>query len=334
MGTKKIWLQAAVLLCLSGLFSGCQALEEEPVTSSRLLLDTVCTVTLYEPADPELVSQALDLVAHYESLLSATIEGSEIWNINHSQGEPVPVCSETAKVLRLGLQYSEISQGKLDITIGQVTDLWDFGHGGQVPSVEQLRSALETVDYRCLHILGNEEDGYTVTLEKTGAEINLGAIAKGYIADQVASFLRAKGVTCALLDLGGNIVALGEKPNGQPWHIGVETPYSDRTELLGTLSLSAAAVTTSGIYERQFTQDGQIYHHILDPKTGYPVETDVVSVTVITDTAAQGDCLSTLCLLFGLEAGMNFLSQDEDVLGAVWVDHQGQVYVQGEINFQ
>lgn len=329
----RIYLLVIVLLIFPGVLGGCQATEPEPVSESRILLDTVCTVTLYDPVDSDLVSQALDLVAEYESLLSATVEGSEIWNINHSQGKPVPVCAETADILRVGLHYGEVSQGRLDITMGRVIDLWDFDHGGMVPTAEQLQAALETVGYQQVNI--EERNGaYTVLLGQSGAAINLGAVAKGYIADQVVQFLSAQGVRCALVDLGGNLVTLGQKPDGQLWHIGVETPYSDRTELLGTLALSSAAVTTSGIYERQFVIDGQRYHHILDPATGYPVETDVVSVTVITKTATQGDCLSTICLLLGMEEGMAFLSQEKDVLGAVWVDDQGQVFVQGDIDFQ
>ena len=323
-----------LLILLSIACCACSRKEPQPVSSSEMLLDTVCTITLYQPADQELLDKALKRVAEYEDLFSPSIPGSDIYRLNHAQGEPVSISAEAAEMLRLGLDYGQLSQGLLDLTIGRVSQLWDFGGANHVPEEEELQEALSTVDYRQLELSGSEESGYTACLHDPESQIEPGAIAKGYIADRIAAFLRENGVERALIDLGGNILTLGGKSSGEPWIIGVETPFSDRTSIIGAVAVDEASVVTSGIYERQFIRDGQLYHHILDPQTGFPVESGVVSVTIVSHSSAIGDCLSTLALLLGQEAGSDFLQRQPDVMGAIWVDQEGEIYVQGDIDFQ
>lgn len=331
---KKRHILAGLFFCLCLLLSACSPGEAKTASSSEMLLDTICTVTLYQPAEQELAEQALDLVREYEALFSPNIPGSDIWNINQAQGEATAISPETAQMLELALEYGKSSAGLFDISIGQLSQLWDFGGANHVPSQEELEKALPTVDYRQLEISGSPEGDYSATLHDPESRLEPGGIAKGYIADRVADFLREQGVRAAIIDLGGNIVTVGEKSDGQPWVIGVETPFSERTEVIGALSIGEASIVTSGIYERQFTQDGQLYHHILDPRTGFPAESDLLSVSIISLSSAQGDGLSTLAFLLGREAGSQFLEEQEGVLGAIWVEQGGEVYVQGEIDFR
>ncbi|MDO4732948.1 MAG: FAD:protein FMN transferase, partial [Bacillota bacterium] len=320
-------------LLLLLLLSACGC-EKEPASSSQMLLDTICTVTLFQPADQSLAEQALKLVAEYEAQFSPSIAGSEISRINAAGGEAVPVSPETAELLLLAQEYSRLSQGRFDITLGRLSTLWDFGGSNHLPDKEELEEALSTVDYRQLEIIGSREQGFSASLQNPEARLEPGGIAKGYIADRVAEFLREQGVEKAIIDLGGNILTIGEKGPGQLWRIGIETPFSERTEIIGSLSLGEACIVTSGIYERQFTQDGKLYHHILDPKTGYPVENELLSVSIVSRSSAQGDALSTLAFLLGREEGSQFLETQEDVLGAIWVERSGEIHVQGDLDFQ
>ncbi|MBO7668025.1 MAG: FAD:protein FMN transferase [Firmicutes bacterium] len=322
-----------LILCLSALLlCGCGGEEEGtgPLSRSEFALDTLCTVTLYEPADPDLLEQAFQLIAAEEALLSRTVEGSDVWRVNHAAGEPTEVSPDTAELIALGLEYSELSHGVFDITVGRLTELWDFGGANHVPEETELPPVLSSVDYHNLAI-----DGQTVTLSDPEARLELGAVAKGYIADRVAELLKQQGVSSAVIDLGGNVVTLGTKPGGEAWKIGVQQPFGEeRSELIGLIKAEGdLSLVTSGVYERNFEQDGVLYHHILDPRTGFPADTDVSGVTVVSASSARGDALSTVCLLLGLEEGSRLLEADPDVLGAVWVMSSGEVRVQGGVDF-
>lgn len=320
-----------LLLGLTLLLGGCGGEEaSQPLSRSELLLDTVCTVTLYEPADPALLDAAFQLIAEEEALFSRTLENSDVWLVNQAAGRPVRVAPDTADVIELGLEYSELSEGRFDITVGSLTALWDFGGADHVPTDAEREAAMAAVDYHKLHLTGLE-----VTMDDPASRLELGAVAKGYIADRVAGLLKEKGAVSAVIDLGGNVLTLGEKPDGAMWKIGVQQPFGkERSELVGMIQVAGdVSLVTSGIYERNFERDGVLYHHILDPDTGFPAETDVIGVTVVSESSAQGDALSTVCLLLGREEGSRLLETCDGVQGAVWVDSEGQVYVQGDLDF-
>ena len=156
-------------------------------------------------------------------------------------------------------------------------------------------------------------NGNTVTFSDPETIIDLGGIAKGYIADRMAEYLRGEGVTSAIIDLGGNLYCLGTKPGGQLFQVGIQYPYEDRQTVIGSLPAEDLSVVTSGVYERCFTVDGKLYHHILDTTTGYPVENDLLSVTIISDASVDGDALSTSCFALGMEAGMSLIENLEGV---------------------
>ena len=326
---KKKYILLLLLSFMCVLSAGCNnSSTAEPISETRLLLDTVCTITIYDSTDKMLLTEALDLCAEYESLYSRTIEGSDIWRINHAEGMPVMVEAQTAQIIQAGLEYGTFSDGWFDITVGRLSVLWDFNGNPAVPSSEELVAARDTVDYRQVFVDGNK-----VRLANAEAWLDLGGIAKGYIADQLAAFLKERGVKSAIIDLGGDIAIVGVKPNGEPWHIGVEQPFSKRSEIIGSISIGEAAIVTSGIYERQFTENGVLYHHILDPASGMPVESDVVSVTIVSKSAMVGDALATIVLLLGSEKSAVLLEEAPGLMGAVLMLRSGELLQYGDIDF-
>ena len=288
--------------------TGCGS--HEPVSGSDVYLDTQCDITVFgmkEAKAEEIISGAFEQIADDESHLSRTIQGSDVDCVNHAKGKPVSVDSRVAEAILAGLEAGEYSDGDFDITIGRVTSLWDFkSDDPKVPSEEVIKQAVDTVDYRQVDLNNTE-----VTLQDPAAELDLGGIAKGFVADRTADYLEEQGVTSGIVNLGGNVVAIGVKDDDTPFVIGVERPYSDRTEIIGSIPASDQTVVTSGIYERKFEQDGILYHHILDPETGYPVKTDLEAVTIIADKGNSCFCdgLSTSCLMAGLKDAQKLVAR-------------------------
>ena len=264
--------------------------------------DTVVTIRAYAPQ--ETVDNAMRLIRDYEQVLSRTVESSDIWKLNHADGNPVEVNPETADLLRLAVEISEYSDGAFDVTIAPMSALWDFAsETPSVPDASMLKEAAQRVDWRNIRI-----EGTTVTLQN-GAEIDLGGIAKGYIADRVAAYLKEQGVAHACINMGGNILVLGGKPDGTDWTIGIRDPNGTAEQSEEVLSLSDGAVVTSGNYERFFLRDGVRYHHILDPKTGMPVQNGVASVTILSNDSTLADALSTACFVLGPDASKALLER-------------------------
>ena len=290
---------------------GCSGKKEEPVVKQSFYFDTVCMISVYDMEEmseenaQKAIDDAFSLCSRYESLLSRTKEGTDVYRINHAKGEPVECDPETVEVIRKGLYYSELSEGTFDITIGRVSDLWDF-HAEEpvVPSEEALREAAATVDWRGVSVEGN-----TVQLANPETHIDLGGIAKGYIADKVSENLRKSGVTSAIISLGGNIVCIGDKRSGgsgEPFRIGIEKPYSQQAQILGSVDAVDQTVVTSGVYQRYFEADGVRYHHILDATTGYPAASDIEGVTLKAADGMSADCdaLATIFLIMGEERAL------------------------------
>ncbi|MDR0489820.1 MAG: FAD:protein FMN transferase [Oscillospiraceae bacterium] len=321
---KKTLLPLIIIVCL---LTGCTK-TPQPISETRFLLDTVCTITVYRNKDAMALSGALDLCGEYEALFSRTLEGSDIWRINHAGGEPVTVAPQTADVVRLALELGNYSGGMFDITIGRLCALWDFNRNPAVPSEADLNAALKTVDYRQVIVADN-----TVQLMNPETWLDLGGVAKGYIADQAAAFLKERGVKGAVIDLGGNIVVVGEKPDGSAWRVGVRQPLEHSKEITGALTIGAASVVTSGVYERQFIEDGVMYHHILDPVNGKPAITDVVSATVVTENSAIGDVMSTILILAGSKKAPGLLEHVEGLYGAMLMLDSGELVQYGNIDF-
>ena len=323
-------LALAILFCIAPALTGCAGGQPQtPVSDTRILLDTFCTITIYGPHDRQLLDEAFDLCEKYEALLSKSAEGSDIWRINRAGGSAVTVAEETIEVIKAGMEYGGLSAGMFDITVGRLTALWDFSGDPRVPPGVELAEALGTVGYENVIVNGD-----TVRLTDPDTWLDLGAIAKGYIADRVADFLKDHGVTGAVVDLGGDVAVMGEKPDGSMWGIGVRKPFGDQSDLLGIIKTSEASIVTSGVYERRFELDGTIYHHILDPKTGMPVISDVVGATIIAENSATGDAVSTIAVLVGSKNAAVLLEHAPGFIGALILLDNMELVLLGDIEFQ
>jgi thiamine biosynthesis lipoprotein len=263
--------------------------------------DTVCTVQ--GAMDKSLLNTLEERCKYFEGIFSATIETSDVSKINAAAGEPVEVAPETADLITRSLAYSVASDGLFDITIGAVSLLWDFKEG-IVPASADIEAALPHIDYRTVSV-----DGNTVQLADPKARIDLGGIAKGYIADDLLAILVENGITSACVNLGGNVAVLGAKPDGTPWNIGVRMPESGSEEVAATIKSKGGSLVTSGLYERRFEVEGREYWHILDPRTGYPVESDIVSASIYAEASIDGDGFTKPLFMMGQGDALAFLEK-------------------------
>ncbi len=287
--------------------------------------DTVVQIEVWG-ADQDMIEHCRKMCETYEQMLSATIETSEISKINNADGEPVSVSDDTAELIEKGIEYGEISGGLFDITIAPASGLWNFtdNEDKTLPDPDELAEAVSHIDYRCVHV-----DGNTVVLTDPEAQIDLGGIAKGYIADRLKEYLEGEGIEHALIDLGGNMLALGGRYDGTDFRIGLQKPFAETGTAMAALSINDQSVVTSGDYERYFEKDGVIYHHILDPATGYPVQNDLDQVTIISDRSVDGDALSTTCFAMGLEDGLELI-RSLDGVEAIFVTKDGEIHTSSD----
>ena len=275
----------------------------------------------------------------FERRLSRTLPHSDIARLNAAKGRPVPIAADTAALLRAAQGYCADSEGRFDITMGAVVRLWNF-HEGTVPERERIREALAHVDWRTLRVWDEPtaaaaegaapQTGTTAgrqafaQLEDPLAAVDVGGIAKGWIADAVADLLAEHGLEAFIVNLGGNVVTHGVKPNGAKWKIGVQDPKR-KDGILGAIQLGNASAVTSGVYERCFERDGTLYHHILDPRTGMPVETDAAGVTVVADASLDAEGFSTTLVALGIKEGAAFVDAHPQIRSAYFVDHHDRV---------
>lgn len=333
-----ILMLAALLIVLAGCSDAGKA-SPEPVMGDGYYLDTVCSISVYRMADESgevkpaadmtedaeaAINEAFDLCSDLESKLSRTREDSDVSRLNKAKGEWVEVSSDTRELIQKGLEYSHLSDGGFDITVGGITEQWDF-HAAEgeakIPDAEALAEAVKHVNYRNVAIEGNR-----VKLTDPETKLDLGGIAKGYIGDRMTEVLESRGVVSAVINLGGNVICIGGKTDEDDFSIGVETPFSDRSEIIGKIYSRDKTLVTSGVYERQIEVDGKKYHHILNTATGWPVETDLDAVTLIADKGRSGDidALSTICLIKGSEEGMKLIDS-MDGIEAVFVLSDGDI---------
>lgn len=214
------------------------------------------------------------------------------------------------RIVKKGLEYSKKSDGRFDIAIEPVSSLWDFTvKKPTVPDEQKIEKALAYVDYQKIAL-----DDQKLTFQMPGMGIDLGGIAKGFIADELKAYLEKKGVKCAVIDLGGNVLCIGKKDPKTPFHIGIQQPFADRNETIAAVSVDGLSIVSSGIYERYFkTKDGTLYHHILNPKTGYSYDNDLMAVTILSKKSVDGDGLSTSCFAMGKKEGLAFINNIDDV---------------------
>lgn len=319
MKYKKI---AAIITAASLFLCGCANFtKERNMTYTDTLFDTVIRVQLLDPADDDVLKGVEKLCKKYDTMFSRTNPESEISKINSAGGQVVQVSPETAKLIEKGIYYSEMSRGAFDISIGSVSGLWDFkAETPAVPSQEAIDAARSHVNYQNIFITGN-----TVRLSDPGMQLDVGAIAKGYIADRIKDYLKEEGIKHATINLGGNVQTIGTKPDGSPYNIGIQKPFDESGQPVTSVKIKDQSVVTTGIYQRYFEQNGTLYHHILDPATGQPCQNNLYSVTIITDSSLTADALSTTCFLLGYDKGMNLIDQLENV-DAVFITNDGEIH--------
>lgn len=307
---KKALFSIAFLLILT--LSSCSSPhEDEKLSVTGIYFDTVIQIDAWG-VRTSVLEECKEICETYETLFSNKIETSEISRINASAGSPVKVSQETYALISLGLKYCELSGGKFDITIAPLSDLWNFTDNAEhvIPDDAAIEEARSHVDYRKVLI---DEKACAVTLQDPQAKIDLGGIAKGYIADRLKEYLKKEGVEHALINLGGNVLTLGTSSDGTPFCIGIQKPFAEQNTPIDTLEIQNRSVVSSGVYQRYFEKDGNLYHHILNPETGYPYTNNLLQATIISDSSADGDALSTCCFALGLEEGSALVESLEDV---------------------
>lgn len=328
--SKYILIGFALFLSILTFTSCSHTATQKPISQTGFAFDTVVTITIYDDRKTNVLEYCFTLCKRYESLFSATQEGSEVWNINHSGGEKTAVSYETVSLIQSALYYCAQSNGILDLTLRPVTEEWNISeqmrqasetsdYAYYIPSEQTLSELLTHVNYKNVLITdadGNKIDyntplsndtSYFVTLIDARSAIDLGFIAKGYIADRLKAYLVSEGVKNGIISLGGNILLIGTKPDGSPFNVGIQKPFGATNEVITTLQSSDISVVSSGYYERYFMADRTVYHHIFDTATGCPVQNDLLGVTILSDSSMEGDALSTYCYLLGLEKGLEYI---------------------------
>lgn len=311
-------------------------------SEERYLLGTICKITIYDSEQSKdyynnLVSDAFAIIEDIETRMSMNvlngldvrIRGNELFIINNNAGiKPVRASNDILNLIRESNYYSEISGGRFDITIGPISKLWNIGTSkARVPAADEIKEKLGLVDYRNIEI--NQEEG-TVFLRNRGMMIDLGGIAKGYACDRIKGFLLDNGIKHAVINLGGNVLVIGNHPEERPWKIGIQDPFMPTGTIMGIINAIDETIVTSGIYERYFIEDGIRYHHILNAESGYPVNNSLAGVTIITDNSTKADALSTTVFLMGYMEGMSFI-EETDNLEAVFITKEKKVYLSSGI---
>ena len=290
-------------------------------------LNSILTLDIYDTGlDNAKINQEVeDRVRELENKMSTKIATSEVSKINDNAGiDKVKVSDDTYTVIKEALKYGKISKGKFDITVGNLVDLWGIGtENEKVPSKEEIQKALATVDYNKVEI---DDNNKTVFLKDKGMKIDLGAIAKGYVADDIVKILEKDGVKSAIINLGGNVYVYGNK-GGKNFKIGIRNPLSpDPNDYLGIYQSQNESVVTSGVYERFFEKDGKRYHHILSTSDGYPIDNNLISTSIITKSSMDADALSTTTFALGLEEGLKLIENTKNT-EAMFITADKKIYM-------
>ena len=323
---KKTFLSIVLILVI--ILSGCKYNTASTVHMAEgIYFNTYVSVKLFGCGSKTIANEAIELCSYYEKIFSRTMEDSVLYAFNDEgvlkvDGKEDKVLGD---IVTQALVFSDKTGGGLDITVEPLTTLWNFtGENKKVPEKSAIDAALKKVDYTKVAVTQDE-------IILNDVRLDLGAVAKGYVADRIKEFLLDEGVTSALINLGGNVLCIGDKPDGSDFSIGIKKPFSEDIEL--ALNIDGYSVVTSGTYERYFEEDGELYHHILNPKTGMPCDNGVLSVTIISEESFMGDCLSTGCFVMGLEAGLKLVNEMDGVY-AIYIDEDYQIhYSEGAENF-
>lgn len=326
-------LFVTILLCFTTTFSLCACNKSpEPISGQGFYFDTIISVTLYGAKNQYAIDTCLKMAEDYEKLLSRTVANSDIATINAHPGESVSLDVQTVTLLQEALNYANKTNGFFDPTIGSVSEAWDtwfldpnisapHAYPLSTEDADTIEFLTSKVDYTKIQI---KDLNVTLNASKDDRiQIDLGGIAKGFIADQMKAYLESEGINEGFINLGGNVLTLGKKSDGRDYKVGIQKPFDRDGNAILSVSVSNMSVVTSGTYQRCFeTNDGHVLHHILDPRTGYPVQNGLASVTVLTPSSTDADALSTACFLMGEKEGLSFIEKEPDT-EAIFIREDG-----------
>lgn len=329
---KRLAIAAAgvfLFLFLTGCQQSSSGSSDKYISASNFQLDTMVTVDIYDSEDESIFEDVFVEIDRLEKLLSVDYAGSDLDRLAKNSGKDfIEVSPETIFLLEESKKYCRLSQGAFDVTTGPLISLWDIRDGqGHVPSQEELEDVFPLINGENILI---DSANNKAMLKNPGMKANLGAIAKGYIADKAKEVLQNKGIKSAIVNLGGNVVLVGGKPNGEPFRVGIQDPLQATGDYLGIVDMADRSLVSSGSYERYFEYEGKTYHHILDPDTGFPVENELLQVTIISNESVDGDALSTTAFLLGLSRGLALIDSMPEV-SAVFITNDKKVYLSQDI---
>lgn len=301
------------------------------ITAERMLyvLGTIVQFKVYGENAEKAVDEAVDRLSEIDDKMSVFKEYSEISDINMRAGiRPQKVSRDTYFLLKKSMEYSKTLRGAFDPTIRPLVNLWNIGTDREcIPKKEDIEGRKKLVNYK--DVIFNEEEN-SVMLRQKNQCVDLGGIAKGYAADEVRDIFIRNNIKSAIIDLGGNIFVLGSKPDGELWNVGIQNPFKERGEFIGIVSDKDKSVVTSGNYEKYFIKDGKKFHHIIDPRTGYPSESEIISATVISDNSIDGDGLSTGLYILGIDKAIKLVESMKGI-EAIFITEDKKIYTTSDI---
>jgi thiamine biosynthesis lipoprotein len=300
MNRRRVTQIFAIVAVAILLFTSC---AQEPRAQSFLMLGTVCRITIYDRPTDAAFKAAFDRIGEIEDRMSLHKESSEINEVNRNAGRrAVAVSPDTFEVVAKALEIAQLSDGAFDPTIGPLVQAWNIGGDeARRPPAEEIEELLALVGWEQVVL---DEKAQTIYLPTKGMILDLGAIAKGYAADEAARMLKEHRVRSAIVNLGGNVLTVGRKKDGSLWRIGIQDPEEERGGYAIIVELDETSLVTSGPYERYFVLEGETYHHILDTTTGYPVVSPITSASIITKSSFLAAALSTTLYALGPERGL------------------------------
>jgi thiamine biosynthesis lipoprotein len=286
------------------LFLSCTRQE---TSRTEFVLGTFCSITLFEKGQNSICDEIFSRIREIDNLMSVNIPSSDVSRINAAAGiESVQVHEDTYKVIERAVYFAKLSGGEFDPTVGPLVSLWGISKKPRVPTQEEIDNVLPLINWRNIELDAQLKSVY---LTQNGMALDLGGIAKGYAADEAVKIIKEYGIESAKIDLGGNIFMIGERSDKKLWKVGIQNPVKNRGAIAGILQIQDKTVVTSGVYERNFEQNGKTYHHLLSVSDGYPANNGLLSVTIITDISMDADALSTAVFVSGYEKGLSILNE-------------------------
>lgn len=330
--SRKRLASMALVIMVAGMLAACNSnntnvsSKNDKFESETFAMGTVITQTVYGKDGQAAIDETTKKIEDLEALLTFNAPEGDIYKLNENAGRnKVELNPETVKIINKSQQVAELSHGAFDVTVGPLVKSWAIGTQDEhIPSKEELGKILPLINYKDLTV-----DGNTVGLKKAGQEVDLGGIAKGYAGDVAIDIYKKHGIQSAFISLGGNVMTLGNKPDGSQWKVGIRNPRPKGTqgeEIVGSVSVTNKSVTTAGDDQRYFEKDGQRYYHILDPHTGYPAKSGLMSVTLITDSSLDADAFDTAIFILGLEKGKELIKKYGGI-EAVFITTDKKIYV-------